>query len=80
MVSKSQREMNAKEMYLQENLLPPSIKEASIIVNETIEENIMIIQGMSSKVLHHKYNHLIQGIKFYFLVNFLLVITFYIKL
>jgi hypothetical protein len=34
MVSKSQRGMNAEEVYLQEDLLPPGIKEASIIVKE----------------------------------------------
>jgi hypothetical protein len=42
MVNKSQRGMNAEEVYLQEDLLPPGIKEASIIVKETTEEKIMI--------------------------------------
>jgi hypothetical protein len=34
--------MNAEEMYFQEDLLPPGIKEVSIIVKETIEEKITI--------------------------------------
>ena len=34
LVRKSQRGMNAKETYPQEDILPPGIKEASIIVKE----------------------------------------------
>jgi hypothetical protein len=42
MVNKIQRGMNAKEVYLQEYLLSPGIKEASIIAKETTEEKIVI--------------------------------------
>jgi hypothetical protein len=54
MVSKSQRGMNAEEVYLKEYHLPPGIKEASIIVKETTEENITVSYGMNSKELHYK--------------------------
>jgi hypothetical protein len=35
MINKSQRGMNAEETYLNEDLISPGIKEASIIVKET---------------------------------------------
>jgi hypothetical protein len=72
--------MNTKDMYLQEYPLTSSIKEASINVKETIEEKIMINQGMDSEGLYHKDDHLLPGIKFYFMVIILLVITLDIKL
>jgi hypothetical protein len=43
MVNKSQRGMNAEQLYPQEDLIPPGIKEASFIMKETMEEKIVII-------------------------------------
>jgi hypothetical protein len=40
-INKSQRRMNSKDMYFQEELIPPCIKEASI------KDNIVICQGMN---------------------------------
>ena len=40
----------------------------------------MIGQGMNSKGLHHKEDHSLTGIKIYFMVIVLLVITFDIML
>jgi hypothetical protein len=57
-----------------------SIKEASIIVKETIEDNIIISQGMNSQGLHHKEDHSLPGIKFYFMVIVLVAITLDINL
>ena len=61
-------------MDIQEDLLPLGIKEASIIVKETIEEKIVINQGMNSKGLHHKEDYSPLGIKFYFMVVVLFAI------
>jgi hypothetical protein len=40
----------------------------------------MISQGMSSEGLHHKEDHSLPGMKVYFMVNVLLVLTLDIKL
>jgi hypothetical protein len=80
MFNKSQRGMNVEDVYLQENLLPLGIKKASIIVKETIKEKLMINEGMNSKLLHHKEDHFLPGIKVCFLVIVLLVINLSIKL
>jgi hypothetical protein len=49
-------------------------------VKETTKDKIVISRGMYLEVLHHKEDHLIPGIKVYFLVIVLLVITLDIKL
>jgi hypothetical protein len=66
--------MNTKEVYFQEDLIPSGIKEALIIEKEKIEEKIMINKGMNSKVLHHKEDHFLPGIKVSFWVIVLHVI------
>jgi hypothetical protein len=72
--------MNIEDMYLQEDLLTSGIKESSISVKETIEENIVINQGMNLEGLHHKEDNFLLGIEVYFPVIVLIVITLDIKL
>jgi hypothetical protein len=55
--------MITKELNIQKDLLPLGIKEASISMKETTEEQIMKPDG-----LHHKEGHLLPGIKISFLV------------
>jgi hypothetical protein len=55
--------MNAEEVYTQEDLLPLSIKEDSLIIKETIEEKIKRNQGMNLERLHHKEDHSLSVIK-----------------
>ena len=80
MINKIKRGMNVEETHLQEYLIPPCIKEASIIVKETKKEKILINEGMDLKGLYHKEDHLLLGIKVSFLVIVLLVINLDIKL
>jgi hypothetical protein len=72
--------MNPEETHFKQYLLHPGIKEASIILKKTTQENIVINQGMNSEGLHDKEDHLLLGIKVYFMVIVLLVITLDIKL
>jgi len=74
MINKSKRGMNTKD------LLHSGNKEASIIVKETTKEKIVISQGRNSKGLHHKEDHSLPGIKIYFWVIVLHVLTMDIKL
>jgi hypothetical protein len=80
MVNKSQRGMNTKEIHFQEDRLHSGSKEASIMVKKTTEEKIMINQDRNSEGLHHKEDHSLPGIKVYFMVIVLLVLTLDIKL
>ena len=66
--------MITKEMNIQEDLLPSGIKEASISMKESTEEQIMNPDG-----LHHKEGHLLTGIKISFFIIFILAKIFDIK-
>jgi hypothetical protein len=74
MVNKSQRGMNTKYF------ICLGSKEASIIMKEKTKENIMINQRSNSEGLHHKEDHSLPGIKIYFWVIVLHVLTLDIKL
>jgi hypothetical protein len=64
---------------IKENPPLSGIKEVYTIVKETIEENIVINQGMSLEGLHHKKNYSLPGMKVSFMVIFLLVLNLDIK-
>ena len=66
------KKKTTKETYIKEDPPLSGIKEASIIMKETIEEKIVINQGMNSKGLHHREDHPLIGIKVSFMVIVLL--------
>ena len=62
--------------------VPPilGLKEALIMQKEPIEENIVIIQGMNSKGLHHKEDHSLPGMQICFMVIVFIVLILDIRL
>jgi hypothetical protein len=80
MVNNNKRRMRIIEIHIQQNIPHSSNKEASIMMMQSTEEKIMINQGRNLEVLHHKKDHSLRGIKIYFMVIVLFVLTLDIRL
>jgi hypothetical protein len=80
MVSKNQRRMSIINIHIQGDLPHSNKKESSLMMKESVEEKIVINQGMNLEELHRKEDHSLLGMKVSFMVIILFVLNLDISL